>query len=63
RTTANQVNALQQQAQANDVFSGTVNEFGQYVNSMGESARRMEAAADLMERMAQAQYSGTDVAA
>ncbi|MBN9430731.1 MAG: tape measure protein, partial [Burkholderiales bacterium] len=50
RTTANQVNALQQQAQANDVFSGTVNEFGQYVNSMGESARRMEAAADLMER-------------
>lgn len=63
RTTANQVNAIQQQAQANDVFSGTVNEFGQYVNSMGESARRMEAAADLMERMSQAQYSGTDVAA
>lgn len=63
RTTANQVNAIQQQAQANDVFSGTVNEFGQYVNSMGESARRMEAAADLLERMSQAQYSGTDVAA
>lgn len=52
RTTANQINAIQQQQASNDVFSGTVNQFGQFVNSMGESARVMREAADRMAMIA-----------